>query len=79
MASKKGEPFVFENSSNYACLCGQRCNFYIFIERNGHGNWSTWMKGKDAATFWDECVVLNGKPQLMQKLIDQYNLMGRWT
>jgi hypothetical protein len=79
MRKRSGEPFCFQDDKNYACLVGQRYDFYIFIEQFGSGYWSAWMKGKEAATFWDECVTLDGDMRLYPKLAAQYRKLGRFA
>ncbi len=64
--------FIIDDN-NYCCLVGQRCDYYIFICKNGLGYWGPWMKGREWTAFWDECICLNNSPHLMEKLENQFN------
>jgi hypothetical protein len=65
--------FFFIDKENYCCLVGQRCSYYIFVCKNGAGYTGPWMNGRDWNSFWDESILLNKKPELMEKLVSQYN------
>lgn len=56
-----------------ACLIGQRCDFYIFIERDGETRWSKWLKGKDAVKFWDKCMQIKDGDTFKDTLLNKYN------
>ena len=70
---KQHKVVFFVDKDNYCCLVGQRCSYYIFVNKNGFGHWGPWMNGRDWNSFWDESILLNKKPELMEKLISQYN------
>lgn len=71
---EKGHRAVFFiDKDNYCCLVGQRCSYYICVIKNGLGYFSPWMNGRDWNSFWDESILLNKKPELMEKLVSQYN------
>lgn len=71
-----GKPFVMGQKNDMAACMGSRCDFYIYISFKGRSYYSDWMKGREASTFWDECMAINGQPSLFNKLMNQYQCLG---
>lgn len=51
----RDNPVAF-SGDDYGCLVGQRCDFYIYISQNGRSYYSRWVKGREAADLWDQCL-----------------------
>lgn len=62
-----------KKNKDRACLIGQRCDFYIFIEQGGKACWSKWLKGRDAVKFWDKCMQIEDSDTFKDTLLKKYN------
>lgn len=60
------------NNLPHYCAVGKPCDFYVYINEDGFGKSSNWIKGNEAFDLWNDLRLIKKKQDIANKIKSIY-------